>query len=366
MAAADTGRADEAVRVEPRHTADGRTSGVDWGTNVEVDAMVLLKILRHCQEHAPSVVNGQLLGFDRSPKLEITNCYPLQNRQEPQSFRDRDRTERQEEVQLKYQARMVDLLHEVQMDCFTVGWYQTMTFSDMNDESIVDALVAYHQESDDSAVVIGYDPLSANMGHFPFKAFRAAKEFLDTRGEDGSVVPSKLKGEGFVLEAVGIRVQHSPLASMFLRDAVRRQKLQLSPVGDYGTLTLDNPEYLRRSLTLWTQSIDELQLEQGRVSNYLKDVSRYSQQIKAFLENRKMENDQRRLRGEAALPVDNDASGQRKPEAPSLLPTLLGSFSVQAHCAEFASVTKENIANAFLLEGVLTAISQKSAADRGQ
>eukprot|EP00918_Siedleckia_nematoides_P055637 GHVU01121467.1.p2 GENE.GHVU01121467.1~~GHVU01121467.1.p2 ORF type:complete len:263 (-),score=63.51 GHVU01121467.1:625-1413(-) len=244
---------------------------------------------------------------------------------------------------------MVDLLHEVQMDCFTVGWYQTMTFSDMNDESIVEALVAYHEESDDSAVVIGHDPLSANMGHFPFKAFRAAKEFLDTRGEDGSVAPSKLKGEGFVLEAVGIRVAHSPLASMFLRDSVRRSKLQLSPVMDYGTLTLDNPEYLRRSLTLWTQSIDELQLEQGRVSNYLKDISRYSQQIKAFQENRKMENDQRRLRGEPPLAVDNEASGQRKPVAPSLLPTLLGSFSVQAHCAEFASVTKENIANAFLV-----------------
>lgn len=44
---------------------------------VEIDSLVLMKVLKHCKENYPTPVNGQLLGIDSKDKLEVTNCFPL-------------------------------------------------------------------------------------------------------------------------------------------------------------------------------------------------------------------------------------------------------------------------------------------------
>ena len=43
---------------------------------VQLDGLVLLKIINHCKESMPDVVSGQLLGLDTGSTLEITACYP--------------------------------------------------------------------------------------------------------------------------------------------------------------------------------------------------------------------------------------------------------------------------------------------------
>lgn len=38
---------------------------------------VILKIIKHCKDHSPSLVTGQLLGLDVGSVLEVTNCFPF-------------------------------------------------------------------------------------------------------------------------------------------------------------------------------------------------------------------------------------------------------------------------------------------------
>jgi hypothetical protein len=44
---------------------------------VQLEGLVVLKIIKHCQENFPMTVMGQLLGMDIDETLEITNCYPF-------------------------------------------------------------------------------------------------------------------------------------------------------------------------------------------------------------------------------------------------------------------------------------------------
>jgi hypothetical protein len=37
----------------------------------------VLKIIKHCEEFAPALVTGQLLGLDVGGVLEVTNCFPF-------------------------------------------------------------------------------------------------------------------------------------------------------------------------------------------------------------------------------------------------------------------------------------------------
>jgi len=51
-----------------------------WCSVVRVpDTMlqVVLKIVKHCKEHLPQLVTGQLLGLDYGGTLEVTNCFPF-------------------------------------------------------------------------------------------------------------------------------------------------------------------------------------------------------------------------------------------------------------------------------------------------
>lgn len=36
-----------------------------------------MKIVKHCKEHLPQLVTGQLLGLDYDQTLEVTNCFPF-------------------------------------------------------------------------------------------------------------------------------------------------------------------------------------------------------------------------------------------------------------------------------------------------
>lgn len=44
---------------------------------LQLDGLVLLKIIKHCKENVPEVVTGQLLGLNVEDRLEVTNCFPF-------------------------------------------------------------------------------------------------------------------------------------------------------------------------------------------------------------------------------------------------------------------------------------------------
>lgn len=44
---------------------------------VELDALVVMKIAKHCSENLPDIVTGALLGLDEGGVLRVANCFPF-------------------------------------------------------------------------------------------------------------------------------------------------------------------------------------------------------------------------------------------------------------------------------------------------
>ena len=107
---------------------------------VELDSLVVLKIIQHCQEALPTFVTGQLLGLDIGRTLEVTNCFPFPNKSEAEPQRG-GAEEDADDDGAEYQMEMMRCLREVNVDNNTVGWYQSTYFSSFIDESCIETQV---------------------------------------------------------------------------------------------------------------------------------------------------------------------------------------------------------------------------------
>ncbi|MBA0566945.1 hypothetical protein Golob_011717 [Gossypium lobatum] len=81
---------------------------------VQIEGLVILKIIKHCKEFSPALVTGQLLGLDVGSVLEVTNCFPFPIREEDEEI---------EADGANYQLEMMRCLREVNVDNNTVGWF---------------------------------------------------------------------------------------------------------------------------------------------------------------------------------------------------------------------------------------------------
>jgi len=103
---------------------------------VELDGLVVLNIIRHCQSALPSFVTGQLLGLDIGRTLEVTSCFPFPGKgEEEQGGEDEDGAE--------YQMEMMRCLRDVNVDSNTVGWYQSTYFSSFIEEGCIETQFNY-------------------------------------------------------------------------------------------------------------------------------------------------------------------------------------------------------------------------------
>ena len=46
-------------------------------TQVAIDGLAVLKIIKHCSEALPAMVAGSLLGLDQGETLEVTHSFPF-------------------------------------------------------------------------------------------------------------------------------------------------------------------------------------------------------------------------------------------------------------------------------------------------
>lgn len=320
---------------------------------VEVDSLVLMKVLKHCRENFPTPVNGQLLGIDCRDKLEITNCFPLPQKkdillqvQREKGVSEKDMEERLDEEFDRYQDKMAELMHDVNADCFTVGWYQTLSFGDMKNKDIIESLVLY-QEAIDKAIVLGFDPLLHSMAKKAFKAYRVNPDFVQKYQEFEQDVTkyNKLRAKDILIE-VPLVVVNPFLVEAFLMDWAVHDPQQNQ--ADLDSLELDQSAYMEKNLSLLSFSLEALADEQDKLQRCQRDSIKQQQQQKQLMERRRLENDQRRLRGEPLLPADLDGPAFRKIEPPSQLNTLLMSSQAQLQCEDINAACSETLGKVFL------------------
>jgi translation initiation factor 3 subunit H len=159
---------------------------------VELDGLVLLKIIRHCKESLPSFVTGQLLGLDIGRALEVTNCFPFPSRDDAEYANEEDKDG------AEYQVDMMRCLRNVNVDNNTVGWYQSTHLGSYITESCLEHQFHY-QENIRNCIVLIFDPMQTTIGNLHLKAFRLTDEFMGL-----------YRDKQFTLEACALRAARPP------------------------------------------------------------------------------------------------------------------------------------------------------------
>nr|BAN65395.1 conserved hypothetical protein [Babesia bovis] len=326
-------------------------------TYVEIDSLALIKALKHCKDNYPVPVNGQLLGLDVGDKLEVTNCCPYPQKRDIYNSLNRDSNttnltekeleERADDEFVKYQDKMIDLLHDIRVDCFAIGWYQTLHFGDVQSKEVIDNLVIY-QEAVDKAIMLGFDPMSST-GEISFKAYRASDQLLELyHSSNGDITNfNSLKGTQILVE-VPIVVKNSILSECFLSQYVFDNPAQNVSVFDI--LDADHNKYLAHNLEFISHSLEALSDNQEKFFRYQRELAKLTHQHKQLVERRRLENEQGRLKGEPILPMPElDLSSLKKVEKPSQLSTIVMSNECTTHTKDVSALCFDNIAKMSLL-----------------
>jgi translation initiation factor 3 subunit H len=308
-------------------------------TSLEVSALVVLRIAKHCHENLPDPVAGPLLGLDEGPLLYATDCFGY-----PQKLSDGHDEEDGEGS--KYQADMLRSLREVNVDCNIVGWYQSTYMGSFMNETLVDTQFTYQCEIPKSVVLI-YDPLQSSVGKGAFRAMRLKADFMKKYKE------SKATGEGNVgtvpssdiFQEVPIKIVNPVLVEAFLLEQEKKQ----SQTRSFEALDLENQTFLEKNIHLLLDSLDYLSSEQHKMQYYERMAVRQAQQQKMTAERRKQENAARRERGEDLLAEQDPAAPKRA--ATTSVDTLLISSQIQTYCSQINQFAGDAFGKVFLVGG---------------
>lgn len=273
---------------------------------VHIEGLAVMKIVKHCQDSLPSMVQGALLGLAVDGNiLEITHAFP-------NPF---DSSGKDDEIDEEYQMDMMRMLREVNVDNNCVGWYQSMYLGIYSTSNVLESQFSYQTDVSPNAVLILYDPLQTTKGNFCLKAFRLSDECMEIKksGRNDFIKPSK------IFEELPLRCTNPSLAGAMLEDWSPKSDILLD------RLEMSTQPFLEKHLEQMCGWVDELAGEQQKFQYYTRYLARGNNKSKA---------------------------GWSAPEAPNRMESLLVTNQIENYCDQMDKYIGGGLGKLFLT-GVL-------------
>lgn len=234
---------------------------------VEVDALVILQVMKHCRQHVPHPVTGQLLGLDVDDTLQVTHCFGYVQKGGEEHVQDDGE---------QYQIEMLRRLREVNVDSNTVGWYQTTHLGQFFSETVIETQYLYQMQIPRTVLLV-YDPLQSAIGKPAFKAFRLTPEFVarhtEARENNQSALNDFASGDMFVEIPISV---HSPvIVEAFLVDWCISDPISTTTQLD--TLDVENQAFVEKNVQLLISSLQDLAEEQQKLQMHERQAARQNQ-----------------------------------------------------------------------------------------
>ncbi|XP_052243304.1 eukaryotic translation initiation factor 3 subunit H-like [Dreissena polymorpha] len=309
---------------------------------VQIDGLVVLKIIKHCQEEGTAgqeLVQGVLLGLEVDNRLEITNCFPFPRHSEEEDF---------DEVQ--YQMEMMRNLRKVNIDHLHVGWYQSTYFGGSINRSLLDSQFNYQHSIDESVVLI-YDPLKTTQGFLSLKAYRLTPDMMKYYGgRDPDFSPEGLKAAGIsfenIFKEIPVHIKNSHLVNSLLCEIEEPVEEQES----FDYLDLGTSSMLEKNLRLLMESVDEVAMDANKFVNFQRQLQKQNMLKQQHIQKRQQENIQRVARGEKPLP-EEDINKLFKPiPVPPRLDSLLVTGQIDNYCQQIGEFAAQSFGKLFVAE----------------
>ncbi|XP_077349367.1 eukaryotic translation initiation factor 3 subunit H [Lithobates pipiens] len=309
---------------------------------VQIDGLVVLKIIKHYQEegHGSEVVQGVLLGLVVDDRLEITNCFPFPQHTEDDAEFD----------EVQYQMEMMRSLRHVNIDHLHVGWYQSTYYGTFVSRALLDSQFSYQHAIEESVVLI-YDPIKTAQGSLSLKAYRLTPKLMEVcKEKDFSVEGLKKANIAFenMFEEVPIVIKNSHLINVLIWELDRK-----APVTEkHELLSLSSSNHLEKSLQLLMDRVDEMSQDIVKFNTHLRNASKQQQQKHQYIQRRQQENLQRQSRGEPQLPEEDVTKLFKPPLPPPRMDSLLIAGQINTYIENIKEFTSQNLGKLFMAEAL--------------
>ncbi|KAG5720460.1 Eukaryotic translation initiation factor 3 subunit H [Termitomyces sp. T112] len=296
-------------------------------TSVQLDGMVVTKILKHTIESPSTTAHGLLLGLDLDGTLEVSNSFPL-----PHHGSEED--DRSSKSVARYQASMLRSLKEVQSDDGVVGFYQATTLGAFFNQTLVDTQAIHQEKLRHGGICASSDLSQTTRGNASFRAFRLTSAFLSAHKKSNfssaSLIDHSLTFSS-ILEEVPLKIRTNPLLSSFL-DTIAQPDETIQEIGggvETGSAlppsfeTLNFGTGLAKNLEQIAEAIDNYRTEEGNLAYMSRQIARERLKADTYIAKRKEENAARVAQGLAPLPEEDVGRLFKIPAEPSRLESLL-------------------------------------------
>ncbi|KAI0030645.1 hypothetical protein K488DRAFT_79515 [Vararia minispora EC-137] len=314
---------------------------------VQLDAMVVSKIIQHSSTSHHSNIHGLLLGLDLDGILEVSNSFPL-----PHNTADED--DKSTKNLGRYQASMLRSLKEVRADDSLVGFYQATTMGAFFTQSLVDIQTVHQDKLRHGGIVVVHDVTQTKRGNASFRAFRLSKQFMVAQKRSGFSTQSLISNRltfSTILEEVPIKIRTNPLLSAFLDnltrptpsafpDAPSASAYTSSFPPSYSHLALGNAT-LSKNIENLLEALDAYKTEENNLAYHSRQIAREKTRAEQYIAKRKEENAQRVAQGLVPLPEEDIKRLFKIPPEPSRLESmlLLGQVDAYSKALESSSGT---------------------------
>ncbi|KAF2145365.1 uncharacterized protein K452DRAFT_264328 [Aplosporella prunicola CBS 121167] len=348
---------------------------------VQVEALVLMKIIKHCSQTFPTTATGSLVGMDVNGVLEITNSFAFPNVDAPTTDSHSDNSANvaaaapRARANVVYQNEMIKFLREVNVDAQNVGWYTSTSMGNFVNINTIENQFFYQKEMNERTVTLVHDVSRSSQGALSLRAFRLSPQFM-VAYKEGKFTTESLQKSGLryqdILVELPLTIHNSHLLTSLLHQlpsqppkselqfptnlaALNQDPLVTSTplCPNFEALDLSIDPFLEKTCDLLLDSIEAHHTELNNYQYYQRSVGREQAKITAWQQKRKAENAARAAAKQTPLPEDEWQRLFKLPQEPSRLETLLNSRQVEQYSRQVDGFTAGVSAKMFAVKSNL-------------
>ncbi|KAI1006905.1 Eukaryotic translation initiation factor 3 subunit H [Podosphaera aphanis] len=335
--------------------------------SVQVDALVVMKIVKACSSVFPTTATGSIVGMDKNGILEVTNCFPFPTVEV--AFTDSHSNDHlaasnlagaapRSKANISYQSEMIRCLREVNVDANNVGWYMSANMGNFVNLNFIENQYHYQKEVNEKTVALVHDVSRSSQGNFNLRAFRLSPSFM-VAFKEGKFTTDVLQKSKFtykeILIEVPITVHNSHLLTSFLHQLPSEPPRDLKVPASVSELTANHPPiplypnldsldlfidpFLEKTCDQLLDSVENHYTELNNFQYYQRQMAREQTKVSAWKAKRAAENASRLSQKLAPLPDDEWEKLFKLPTEPSRLESMLNAKQVDQYSKQVDGFT---------------------------
>ncbi|EEQ33410.1 hypothetical protein McanMca71_001400 [Microsporum canis] len=348
---------------------------------VQVDALVVMKIIKHCTQTFPTTATGSLVGMDVKGNLEVTNSFPFPIVDlPPDSHLDISPSNTaaaapRAKSNVAYQAEMIRMLREVNIDANNVGYYTSANMGNFLNLNVIENQYFYQKEMNETAITLVHDVSRSSQGPLSLRAFRLSPQFMTAFKENkftaDNLQKSNLRHNDIFVE-LPVKIHNSHLLTTYLHQipsSAPTDELDLPPslsallssplanppmhTPNFDNLSLNIDPFLEKNCDLLLESIETHHTENNNFQYYQRALAREQTKIAAWQAKRKAENVSRAQLKQPLLAEDEWQRLFKLPQEPSRLESMLNTCQAEQYSRQIDGFVAATTGKMFGVRGNL-------------